>query len=123
MAQLFLKQLFVLQESLLNVKYISYNLCLKPIFYWKLGLRWLPNANEINTKKKKCTWPMPAPRVGDPTPPIFHLLALGVGVGGNANFSVHIGVMQILAFLDTNILVSPTQNCGVGGLSQREDPT
>ena len=30
----------------------------------------------------KSTWPMPAPRVGDPTPPIFHLLALGVGVGG-----------------------------------------
>ena len=23
---------------------------------------------------------MPAPRVGDPTPPIFHLLPLGVGV-------------------------------------------
>ena len=22
----------------------------KPIFHWKLGLRWLPNANEINTK-------------------------------------------------------------------------
>ena len=31
--------------------------------------------------------------------------------------------MQVLAFLDTNMLVSPTQNCGVGGLSQREDPT
>ena len=26
--------------------------------------------------------------VGDPTPPIFHLLVLGVGVGGYANFSV-----------------------------------
>ena len=24
---------------------------LKPIFHWKLGLRWLQNANEINTKK------------------------------------------------------------------------
>ena len=41
---------------------------------------------------------MPAPRVGDPTPPIFHLVALGLvlevmqilvfGFGGNANFSV-----------------------------------
>ena len=39
----------------------------------------------------KSTWPTPAPRVGDPTPPIFHLLALGVGVGGNANFSVRMG--------------------------------
>ena len=37
----------------------------------------------------KFTCPTPAPRVGDP--PIFHLLALGVGVGGNANFSVCIG--------------------------------
>ena len=52
----------------------------------------------------KSTCPMPAPRVGDPMPPIFHLLALGVGVGsnfsvrveGNANFSVfryqHVGI-------------------------------
>ena len=30
---------------------------LKPIFHWKLGLLWLPNANEINTKKMKCTLP------------------------------------------------------------------
>ena len=32
---------------------------LKPIFHWKLGSRWLPNANEINTKNMKCTWPTP----------------------------------------------------------------
>ena len=25
----------------------------KPIFHWKLGLHWLPNANEIYTKKKE----------------------------------------------------------------------
>ena len=31
-------------------------------------------------------------------------------------------VMQIIAFLDTNMLVYPTQNCGIGGLSQRQDP-
>ena len=31
-------------------------------------------------------------------------------------------VTQILAFLDTNMLVSPTQNCGLGDLSQCEDP-
>ena len=29
---------------------------LKHIFHWKLGLRWHPNANEINTKKMKCTY-------------------------------------------------------------------
>ena len=48
---------------------------------------------------------------------------VGVVIGGNANFSIRIGVMQILAFLDTNMLVSPTRNCGDGGLSQCEDPT
>ena len=30
---------------------------LKPIFHWKLGLRWAPNANEIYSKNMKCTWP------------------------------------------------------------------
>ena len=34
---------------------------LKPIFHRKLGLRWLQNAKEINTKKMKCTCPTPAP--------------------------------------------------------------
>ena len=31
----------------------SIHFSLKPIFHWKLGLRWPPNANEINTKKKE----------------------------------------------------------------------
>ena len=57
----------------------------------------------------------------NPTRPIFHLLALGVGVGGNANFSIHVGVPHILAFLDTNMLVSPMRNCGIWGLSQSDD--
>ena len=34
-----------------------------------------------------------------------------------------LGETQILAFSDTNMLVSPTQNSGVGGLSQRQGPT
>ena len=34
-----------------------------------------------------------------------------------------LGVTQILAFLDTNMLVSPTRNCDVGGLSQHLDQT
>ena len=39
----------------------------------------------------KSTWPTPAPRVGERTPPIIDLLALGVGVGGYANFSIRVG--------------------------------
>ena len=39
----------------------------------------------------KSTWPTPAPRVGDPTGTIFHLLALGVCIGSNANFRVRVG--------------------------------
>ena len=46
--------------------------CLKPIFHWVLGLRWLPNANEIDTKNMKCTWPAPEICVWYPTQPIFH---------------------------------------------------
>ena len=45
----------------------------------------------MDTHNMKSTWPTPAPRVGDPKPPIFHLLALGVGIGGNANFNVRVG--------------------------------
>ena len=45
---------------------------LKPIFHWKWGSHWLPNANEIDTKKKKCTWPTQEICVWDPTQPIFH---------------------------------------------------
>ena len=45
---------------------------IKPIFHWKLGLRWLQNADEINTKNMKCTCPTPAPTPEGPTPPIFH---------------------------------------------------
>ena len=36
----------------------------KPIFHWKWGSRWLPNGNEIYTKKKECTWPTPEFCVG-----------------------------------------------------------
>ena len=44
-------------------------------------------------------------------------------VGGNTNFMFCVGETQILAFSDTNMLVSPTQNSGVGGLSQSQGPT
>ena len=68
----------------------------------------MATQREFDTNNMKCTSPTPAPRVGDPKPPIFHLLALGVGVEGNANFSISVG---------------GNANFGVGGLSQREDPT
>ena len=57
---------------------------------------------------------------GDQTRPILHLLALGVRVRGNANFRVQVGSTGVI---DTNILVSPTQNSRVGGIAQREPPT
>ena len=37
---------------------------IKPIFHWKWGSRWVPNANETYTKNMKCTWPTPAFCVG-----------------------------------------------------------
>ena len=33
-----------------------------------------------------------------------------------------LGVMQILGVLDTNMLVSPMRNCGIGGVIQCEQP-
>ena len=46
-----------------------------------------------------------------------------VGLAGVTQTSCFVlGVRQILAFLGNNMLVYPTQNCGVGGLSQRKDP-
>ena len=37
---------------------------LKPLFHWKWGSCWVPNANEIYTKKMKCTWPTPVFCIG-----------------------------------------------------------
>ena len=79
----------------------------KPIFHWKLRLRRLPKANEINTKNIKCTCPKPGTQ--------RNLYSTGWGFAS--------GETQISAFSDTNMLVSPTQNSGVGGLSQRQGPT
>ena len=82
----------------------------KPIFHRKLGSRWLPNANDIDTKHMKCTWPMQAPTRGDPSQTIFHWLTLGP-------WGFALGPQ---GFLDTNMLVSPTRNGHVGGLNQRD---
>ena len=70
----------------------------------------------------KCTWPTRKFCVGDPTQPIFHWLAFGFCIGVTQILYFALGVTQTLAFLDTNMLVSSTPNCGVWGLSQRKDP-
>ena len=62
---------------------------LKPIFYWKLGSRWLPNANEINTKNMKCTWPTPELCVGTQR----NLYSIGLRLGFAS------GKTQILGFV------------------------
>ena len=70
----------------------------------------------MNTNNMKSTWPTPAPRFGDLTFAGGIKAALGV----TQIFASALGVTQILAFLDTNMLVYQTRNCGVGG--QRKDP-
>ena len=60
----------------------------KPIFHWKLGSRWLPNANEINTKNMKCTWPTPEFCVGTQR----NLYSTGLRLG------FALGKTQILGF-------------------------
>ena len=96
---------------------------LKPIFQWKWGSRWVPNANEIYTKNMKYTCPTPA---FCPRQPIFHWLASGFGVGAYANFRFGVGGLASrndnFHILDTNMLVFPTQNSGVGGIAQHQPP-
>ena len=94
---------------------------LSPYSTQKNGLHWVPNVNEIDAINMKSTWPMPVPAVGDPPPPIFQRSGLALWVMQMLVFVL--GVTQILVVFDTDMLVSPMQNCGVGCLSQSEDPT
>ena len=57
----------------------------------------------------KSTWSMQRFCVGDPTPPIFHLLTLGVGVGGNINCSVRAGG-------NANCSIFRYQHVGIGNV-------
>ena len=50
-------------------------------------------------------------------------LLLGFGFGVMQILGLASRVKQIFAFLDTNMLVSQTQNSGIGGLGQRQAPT
>ena len=107
----------------LVIKLISISLyqeSLKPIFYWKLVSRWLPNANEINTKNIKCTCPTPEFCVGTRC----NLYSTGLRLGLASGKTQILGLAScVFAFSDTNMLVSPRRKCGVGGVSQRQDPT
>ena len=57
----------------------------------EMGSPLVPNANEIYTKKHEMYMANASILRWDPTQPIFHLLALGVGVGENANFRFGVG--------------------------------
>ena len=81
----------------------------------KTCLFWLPNVNEIDTNYLKCTRAMQAPMRGDPTRPIFHLLALGVVLGQRCFvLSQQCFAFGPGGFSDTNMLVFPKQNSHVG---------
>ena len=47
--------------------------------------------------------------------PIFHWLALGFALGETQILCFALGVRQIIVFLDTNMLVSPTRTFALGG--------
>ena len=72
-------------------------MCLKPVFHRNLRLRW-QKQHEI-------------------------YMDVGLGLGVTQILAFALGETQILVFLDTNMLVSPTRNCGVWGLSQSENPS
>ena len=64
---------------------------LKPVFNCKLGSRCVTNTIEMSTNNMKCTWPIQIFCISDSTQPIFHWLALGFCVGGNANLIFCVG--------------------------------
>ena len=55
---------YIVFLQLRKLTFFVMTLTVKPIFHWKWGSRWVPNANEIYTKYMKCTWPMPVFCVG-----------------------------------------------------------
>ena len=71
---------------------------LKPIFHQKTGWRRVKFASPTN----EMYMPNAKTQRQDPTPPIFHWLASGFGVGANANFRFGVGSLasetQIFTF-------------------------
>ena len=83
----------------------------KPIFHWKLCSRWLPNAGESDTNNMKSTWPTQEFCVGTQRDLYSTCSHWGFALGVTQILAFVLRVMQILVFLDTNMLVSP------GGIS------
>ena len=84
-----------------------------------------PTQMKSTPKNTKYTWPINV-KILRWGPNATYVPLTGVGVlrlGLTQILGLASGVMQIFTFLDTNMLVSPTRNSGVGGLYQRKDPT
>ena len=47
------------ENTKLSLEFSALRRIIKPVFHWKSCLRWLPNANKIDTNKMKCTTYMP----------------------------------------------------------------
>ena len=71
----------------------------------------------------KCTWPTQNFAFDTQHNLYFTDLRLGFASGVTQILGLVSGVKQIFAFLDTNMLVSPTQNSGVGVVGQRKAPS
>ena len=71
----------------------------------------------------KCTWPMRKLCIGDPTQPIFHWLASGFCVGGNANFMFCVEGNANFSIFRYQHVGIPNAKFHVRGPSQQEDPT
>ena len=72
---------------------------LKPIYHWKLSSRWLTSVNGMDTKNMKSTWQCQPLALGTQC----HLYSTCLRWG------LALEVTQILAFLNTNMFVSPTR--------------
>ena len=80
-------------------------------------------GNQMSANNIKCTWPMQKFCIGDPSQSIFHWLALGFCVGGNANFMFCVGGYANFSILRYQHVSIPNAKFRAGGLSHREDPT
>ena len=76
---------------------------LKPIFHWKWGSHFVPNANEIYTKNMKCTWPKPAFCVGTQRNLYSTDWHRGLASGKTQILGLASGVTQILALGNAKI--------------------
>ena len=70
-------------------------ICVMPISHWKLGLRWLQNANEMDTNNMKCTCPTQDFCVGTQRNLYSTGLCLGFALGKTQTLGFALGVTQI----------------------------